>query len=331
MLVKAVSAAENIPLIIINKINDIPNIIVGARPFILYSLSYNKVNLYFIILLYYYIVMKNKPNIIQFKNIYFSYTDDNNFVLKNLSFDIYENEYICIIGHNGSGKSTISKVLAALLMPKSGNIYIKGKKLNQNNFQELKKNIGIIFQNPDNQFVGITSEDDIAFGLENYKIKNEYIQEIIDNSAKVIDITDLLKKEAHSLSGGQKQKVAITSILSLLPSIIIFDESTSMLDPKAKEELKFLMKELQKYNNKTIISITHDMEELNTADRILFMSEGTVLRFDTPKKMLFDYDFMKKNSLDVPYDLKLVHLLSESGAKFKPSLKHSDIVKQVSK
>ena len=273
--------------------------------------------------------MKNV--IVQFKNVYFSYSNNDNYNLCDLSFDIYENEYICIIGHNGSGKSTISKILSGLLKPKSGQIFIKGIEVNNQNIVELKKNIGIIFQNPDNQFVGVTAEDDIAFGLENYLIKHENMQEIINESSKIINITPLLKKEVHFLSGGQKQKVAITSILALLPSVIIFDESTSMLDSKAKNELKKLMKFLQKDLNKTIISITHDMEELKNADRIFFMSSGKLIKVDKPINLLFDTDFMKKNSLDVPFDIKILHLMKNKGFNAVNSLEHEQIIKQVIK
>lgn len=272
-----------------------------------------------------------KKAVIEFKNIYFSYLNNDNYNLKNLSFKIYENEYICVIGHNGSGKSTISKILSGLLKPQRGSILINEIEMNYKNVSDLKKNIGIIFQNPDNQFVGITAEDDIAFGLENYLVKHENMQEIIDSSSKIINITSILKNEVHTLSGGQKQKVAITSILALLPSIIIFDESTSMLDSKAKLELKKLMKFLQKDLNKTIISITHDMEELRYADRILFMSSGELLKFDKPINLLYDKKFMNENSLDIPYDLKLLNLISERGVKISPTLDHKKVIDQVAK
>lgn len=272
-----------------------------------------------------------KEVVVEFENIFFSYRNDDVYNLKNLSFKIYDNEYICIIGHNGSGKSTISKVLSGIVKPKSGNLYIMGQKVDYKNVSELKKNIGIIFQNPDNQFVGITAEDDIAFGLENYLVKHENMQEIINLSANIIDITKLLKKEVYNLSGGQKQKVAITSVLALLPSIIIFDESTSMLDSKAKLELKKLMKFLQTNLNKTIISITHDMEELKIADRILFMSGGELLKFTQPIELLFDKKFMTEHSLDIPFDLKVLNLLSDKKMNIKPTLNHDDVIKQVVK
>ncbi len=274
---------------------------------------------------------KTSPVVAEFKNIYFSYNNDTHYNLDNVSFEIHENEYVCIIGHNGSGKSTISKVLSGLLKPAEGDIFINGIAMNSNNVIELKKHIGIIFQNPDNQFVGITAEDDIAFGLENYRVRQSRMQEIIETSSKVINITPLLKKEVHALSGGQKQKVAITSILSLLPSIIIFDESTSMLDPKAKNELKQLMLFLKKELNKTIISITHDMEELKQADRIIFMSKGKVIADSTPLQLLFDYKFMKEHALDVPYDLQVLHLLREKGYSLEETINHDVIIDKVVK
>lgn len=276
--------------------------------------------------------MIKKKIAIEFKNINFSYTINGPIVLDGVDFKIYEGEYICIVGHNGSGKSTISKVASGLLKPTDGTILIFEKILTSKNLTLLRENIGIIFQNPDNQFIGITAEDDIAFGLENFKVPQNKMESIIQNSAKIIDITKLLKKESHDLSGGQKQKVAITSILSLNPKVIIFDESTSMLDPQAKNELKALMKILQKKYNKTIISITHDMEELSSSTRVLVMYQGKVLKFDTPKNIFTDESFLFNNSLDIPFDLKLSKELKKLNVKgVNLTLEHDEIIGMICK
>lgn len=270
-----------------------------------------------------------KP-VLSLQNINFSYNNQY-LVLDDVSFDIMPNEYICIVGHNGSGKSTISKVVAGLLKPQQGSIYIDGLKLTSSNINHLRKNIGVIFQNPDNQFIGITTEFDIAFGLENHKVKPEKMGMIIENSAKLIDITNLLKKEASDLSGGQKQKVAITSILALCPQVIIFDESTSMLDPYSKIQIKKLMKRLQTEFHRTILSITHDMEELKNATRILCMNKGKVAKYDTLDFYINNYNFLIENSLDLANNLRLSKLLIEGGIKVKPTLDEDALVEQLCK
>ncbi|MGL4358701.1 MAG: ATP-binding cassette domain-containing protein, partial [Cetobacterium sp.] len=198
---------------------------------------------------------KEKKTIVEFKNITFGYTPEL-MVLNDVNFSILENEYVCIIGHNGSGKSTISKILTGLLKPLKGELYVKDNLIDQSNINFIRSNIGIVFQNPDNQFIGITAEDDIAFGLENRRVPQEKMKNIITQAAKSVQVDNLLSMESQKLSGGEKQRVAIASILAINPSIIIFDESTSMLDPKGKKELKELMLLLRDKKNKTIISIT---------------------------------------------------------------------------
>ncbi len=277
-----------------------------------------------------------KSPIITFENIFFSYEHDvdnleTKYILKGISFSINKGDYICIVGHNGSGKSTLSKILSCLLKPQSGNIYINSVLLNENNIDTLRRKIGIIFQNPDNQFIGLTTEDDIAFGLENYCVKSSKIKEIIHNSARVINITDLLNRESFNLSGGQKQKVAITSSIALFPEIIIFDESTTMLDPKSKRDVINLMKFLQKQHNITIISITHDMEEIKNASMILCVKQGKVAKFCTVGELVNDYKFLKESKLDLPFNLKLLKLLKDNGLKVKLALDDKQLVSEICK
>lgn len=267
---------------------------------------------------------------IKLEDVNFSY-DNVHPTLSNISFEIQKNEYICIVGSNGSGKSTLSKIIATLIKPNSGKYYIFDDLVRRQNVQNLKKRIGVIFQNPDNQFIGITSEDDIAFGLENYCVNNAMMRPIIYNAAEIMGITDLLTKEVFELSGGQKQKVAITSVVTLIPDIIIFDESTSMLDPKSKNAIKLLMKHLQTEYDKTIISITHDMEELIQATKILCLNQGKLVKFDTLDAFVNNYHFLVDNKLDLPNNLKLIKVLNEKGLNLKPTLETKKLVEQICK
>lgn len=247
--------------------------------------------------------MKNNVAI-KVNSISFSY-DENIRVLNDVTFEINDNEYVCIIGHNGSGKSTMSKILMGLLKPELGSMEIFGHQINHLNLMYLRQNIGIIFQNPDSQFIGLTPEDDIAFGLENKKINREEMQDIIQNVSNIIDIKDFLNIEANMLSGGQKQKVAIASILAMNPKIIIFDESTSMLDPKSKTELKRIYLDLKTKSKKTIISITHDMDEVLLCDKVIILEKGKLVKIGSPSEVFTDLEFLKNISLDFPFILKL--------------------------
>lgn len=270
--------------------------------------------------------MKNNNPVIEFKDIHFSYSKDTP-ILKGVTFNIYPNEYVCIIGHNGSGKSTISKILAGLLKPQKGEIKLFGETISASNVKHLRNNIGIVFQNPDNQFVGLTVEDDIAFGLENRKVPPQEMPKIIELAAQAIGIKDLLKKEPNDLSGGQKQKVAIAGILAINPEVIIFDESTSMLDPKGKRELKQLILDLKNKTRKTIISITHDMEEVINADKVIIINGGIVHAMGTPKDVFLYQDQLEKLKLDYPFILKLTKELKTQGVDVMPTLDENEFLK----
>ncbi len=271
---------------------------------------------------------KNKKTIVEFKNITFGYNPEV-MVLNDINFSILENEYICIIGHNGSGKSTISKVLTGLLKPMSGELYIKDNLIDHTNINFIRSNIGIVFQNPDNQFIGITAEDDIAFGLENRRIPQEKMKDIIIQAAKSVEVDKLLSLESQKLSGGEKQRVAIASILAINPSIIIFDESTSMLDPKGKKELKELMLFLRDKKDKTVISITHDMEEVINADKVIVLNKGKIASQGKPEVIFTDEDELKKMALDFPFILKIACGLNKSNSKIKRTLNRSELVKNI--
>ena len=272
--------------------------------------------------------MSQKEIAIEFDKVYFSYIE-NIPVLQNVSFQIFKNEYVCIIGHNGSGKSTISKVLAGLLKPQSGEIRLFNEPISVENIKKLRNNIGIVFQNPDNQFVGLTVEDDIAFGLENRKVPREKMHEIIQLAAKSIGISDLLQKEPNQLSGGQKQRVAIGGILAINPEVMLFDESTSMLDPKGKKELKKLMYDLRHQAHKTIISITHDMEEVVNADKVIVMDKGQVVAIGTPSDVFVNESNLQSMKLDFPFTLKLATLLNEKGVSVQKTLEYHKLIEEL--
>lgn len=277
-------------------------------------------------------ISHDKEVAVEFNNINFSYNLDPNLLnLKNINFKIHENEYVCVIGHNGSGKSTISKVLTNILKPLSGEIKIFGTPINYYNNKFLRDNVGIIFQNPDSQFIGLTTEDDIAFGLENKKIDPLEMRSIINEVAKTIDITHLLDKDSISLSGGQKQRVAIASVLAMNPRIMIFDESTSMLDPRGKKELKQIMLDLKKHANKTIISITHDMDEVLNADKVIVLEKGEIKMIGKPDEIFVDEASLKRMALDFPFLIKLSKHLKDKNVLSKITINLDELVDHVCK
>ncbi|MDE5553104.1 MAG: energy-coupling factor transporter ATPase [Malacoplasma sp.] len=276
-------------------------------------------------------VAVNKSDIaIELENINFSY-DDIRPTLTDINFQIEKNTYVCVIGHNGSGKSTISKILVGLLKPQFGKMFIFGNEISYSNIRYLRENIGIVFQNPDSQFIGMTAEDDIAFGLENKKVNPRYMKEIILDVAKIVDIKNFLPKDAISLSGGQKQRVAIASVLAMNPEIIIFDESTSMLDPRGKMELKEIMVKLKNESKKTIISITHDMDEVINADKVIVLEKGKVVKIGKPEEIFVDEEFLKNISLSLPFTLKLSKLLKSNGSKINLTVSKEKFVDDVCK
>jgi len=253
--------------------------------------------------------------ILEVNNLSFSYIDNID-VLSDVSFSINEGEYTSIIGHNGSGKSTIAKLLIGLLAAKEGSLKAFGLEYSKKTIREIRKHFGIVFQNPDNQFIGATVEDDIAFGLENKLVKHEDMQSIINEYAKKVNMLEYLKKEPSTLSGGQKQRVAIAGVLSLEPDILILDEATAMLDPKGKREIREIISLLRKDNPKlSIISITHDIEEAFSSDHLIVLNKGKVLFDDTPENVLKHQDELLKIGLDIPFKVRLAQELDKAGLK----------------
>ncbi len=249
---------------------------------------------------------------IEFKHVHFSYDQEND-VVSDVSFSVEKGSYTTLIGHNGSGKSTIAKLMIGLLEKKSGDIKIDGKDMVLENLTEIRSKIGIVFQNPDNQFIGATVQDDIAFGLENHQVKTEDMDGIIQHFASQVGMEDYLNHEPTRLSGGQKQRVAIAGVLAMKPDILILDEATSMLDPEGKDEINNLVTELHKENNMTLLSITHDVEEVLRSDHVIVMHNGKVVMDGKPSEIMLDEEKLQSLQLDVPSSVKFANALKKLG------------------
>lgn len=247
------------------------------------------------------------------KNLTFSYSKDE-ININDISFDIEEGKYVSIVGHNGSGKSTLAKLLIGLLTPKQGEIEIFNLALNKKTLTEIRRKCGIVFQNPDNQFVGATVEDDLAFGLENRCVESSKMHDIILNFASLVGMKDYLDKEPSNLSGGQKQRVAIAGVLALSPSLLILDEATSMLDPKGRKEIRNLIFKMKEENpSLTIISITHDVEEAYLSDEVIVLNEGKIILKDNPKEVFKHQEKIKESKLSLPFIVSIKEELKKEG------------------
>lgn len=255
-------------------------------------------------------------NPIEIKNLNFSY-DQTQDVVKDVSFVVKKGSYTTLIGHNGSGKSTIAKLIIGLLEKEKGSILIDGDELSLETIEGIRRKIGIVFQNPDNQFIGATVRDDIAFGLENHQVAPSKMDEIIENYAKEVGMSEYLDHEPTRLSGGQKQRVAIAGILSMKPEILILDEATSMLDPEGKEDINNLVKQLHKENNMTILSITHDVEEVLKSDHVIVMYEGRIVKDGTPSEVMKNEEELVRLKLAAPYSVRLANELKKLGIPVK--------------
>ncbi len=249
---------------------------------------------------------------IKVEDLTFSY-DDEIKALNGCSFTVPKGSYTTIVGPNGSGKSTVAKLLVGLLEPSGGKILIDGQEMNEKNVSELRRKTGIVFQNPDNQFIGSTVADDIAFGLENRQVDPDQMQQIIEESAAKVGMTNYLNSEPTNLSGGQKQRVAIAGILAVSPETIIFDESTSMLDPQGKLQINKQIKKLNEEKGITVLSITHDMDEVAQSENVIVLNEGKVLMEGTPQEVFRHRDELEKIHLDVPYAQKASDAFMEKG------------------
>ena len=245
-------------------------------------------------------------------------------VLHDLSMEIHEGEFIAVLGHNGSGKSTLAKLLNLILTPTGGKIWVAGKDITDESMTdedvlEIRKNIGMVFQNPDNQLIATIVEDDVAFGPENLGIPSDEIRKRVDSMLRDVGMLEYAKHEPHRLSGGQKQRIAIAGILAMMPKCIIFDESTAMLDPIGRKEVIDAIVRLNREKGLTVIMITHYMEEAALADRILVLNEGNVLLEGEPSYVFEQEAVLKSCGLAVPQCTELIHRLRENGIDFEGS------------
>ncbi len=258
---------------------------------------------------------------IKIENLSYLYEDespDSAPVLKDLSLQINKGEFVAILGHNGSGKSTLAKLLNMILMPTSGKIYVGGTDITDDNLSDedilaLRKTVGMVFQNPDNQLVATVVEDDVAFGPENLGIPSAQIRERVDSVLNHVGMTEYAKHEPHRLSGGQKQRIAIAGVLAMLPECIIFDESTAMLDPLGRKDVMEAIEKLNRENGITVIMITHYMDEAARADRIVVLDDGRLILDGSPSYVFEHEERLRECGLAIPQCTELVHRLKDAG------------------
>lgn len=259
------------------------------------------------------IPLNNMENIIEVRNLKYKYdSESENYTLNDVSFQVKKGEWLSIVGHNGSGKSTTVRLIDGLLEAESGDIIISGDKLTAENVWEKRRQIGMVFQNPDNQFVGATVEDDVAFGLENQGLDHDLMVERVQQALELVGMQDFKEREPARLSGGQKQRVAVAGVVALRPDIIILDEATSMLDPEGRLDLIQTVKKIKDKNGLTVISITHDLDEIALSDRVLVMKEGQVESTATPRE-LFSREDLEELGLDQPFVNQVKAALCQSG------------------
>ena len=252
-------------------------------------------------------------SIIEVKDLSFRYKEDQEYYdVNNVSFHVKHGEWLSIVGHNGSGKSTTIRLIDGLLEAESGEIWIDDQLLSSENVWDLRRQIGMVFQNPDNQFVGATVEDDVAFGLENQGLPREEMKKRVAESLELVGMLDFKKREPARVSGGQKQRVAIAGVVALRPAILILDEATSMLDPEGRRELIQTVQEIRKDYQMTVVSITHDLEEVAMSDRVLVMKKGQVESTSSPRE-LFSRADLDQIGLDDPFTNQLRESLRETG------------------
>ena len=252
-------------------------------------------------------------SIIDVKNLSFRYKESQEYYdVKDITFHVKRGEWLSIVGHNGSGKSTTVRLIDGLLEAESGEIVIDGQRLTEENVWNIRRQIGMVFQNPDNQFVGATVEDDVAFGLENQGLSRQEMKKRVEEALDLVGMLDFKKREPARLSGGQKQRVAIAGVVALRPAILILDEATSMLDPEGRRELIETVKGIRKDYDMTVISITHDLEEVAMSDRVLVMKKGSIESTNSPRE-LFSRNDLDQIGLDDPFANQLKYSLSQNG------------------
>ena len=256
--------------------------------------------------------LDNMKNIIDVQHLKYKYDNHvEDYILKDVTFHVKQGEWLSIVGHNGSGKSTTIRLIDGLLEAESGEIIIDGDELTLENVWEKRRHIGMVFQNPDNQFVGATVEDDVAFGLENQGMDYQTMFDRVQEALDIVGMQDFKEREPARLSGGQKQRVAIAGVVALRPDIVILDEATSMLDPEGRLELIQTVKKIKDQHGMTVISITHDLDEVALSDRVLVMKEGQVESTSTPSE-LFSRADLEDLGLDEPFTNQVKATLLDS-------------------
>ncbi|MFX3618241.1 MAG: energy-coupling factor ABC transporter ATP-binding protein [Sporolactobacillus sp.] len=255
--------------------------------------------------------------IIEVKDLSYRYNGDQPLVLDHVNFSVRQGEWLAIIGHNGSGKSTLAKCLNGLIVPEAGKVTVDGYQTgDESMIWEIRRRVGMVFQNPDNQFVGATVRDDVAFGMENHGVARDEMIRRLNEALKLVKMEDFADREPHRLSGGQKQRVAIAGIVALQPLIVILDEATSMLDPEGRRDVFETMRFLNKERGLTVLSITHDLEEAAHADRLIVMNEGKMIRAGSPEFIFEQTKMLEEIGLDLPFAVKMGHLLRQRGLQF---------------
>lgn len=280
--------------------------------------------------------------IIKTENLGFTYDDGDESVveipaLSGVNVNVKRGEYVAVLGHNGSGKSTFAKLLNMILTPTVGKIYIDGTDITADNFSEddvfdIRRKIGMVFQNPDNQLVATIVEEDVAFGPENIGLPREEIRKRVDSSLKLVGMTEYARHAPHKLSGGQKQRVAIAGIIAMRPEVIIFDESTAMLDPRGRREVVDIMERLNKDEGITVLNITHYMEEAARAERVIVINDGRIALDGTPREVFANVDRLRAMGLEAPQGNELVLELKKAGVNIDgDSLTESECVETLYK
>ncbi len=258
-------------------------------------------------------VLSVAESFVRLEHVFYKHEDTEKYAVKDVSISAQKGEWVALVGHNGSGKSTIAKLLNGLLFPEDGLIKIGHFVLSEKNIWEIRRQVGMVFQNPDNQFVGATVQDDVAFGLENHGVPHDTMVERVESALNEVGMQSYALHEPARLSGGQKQRVAIAGVLALQPDVIILDEATSMLDPRGRAEVMETIRIMREQEDITVISITHDLDEVLFADRVIVMNKGEIHSEGTPKEIFQQADAMREIGLGVPFIIELQEKLVAGG------------------
>ncbi len=255
--------------------------------------------------------------IIRFDNVHFKYPGSEKETLRGISLSIEEGTFVAVLGRNGSGKSSLAKHMNAILLPSSGRVTVCGMDTaDEDRILDIRRNVGMVFQNPDNQIVANVVEDDVAFAPENLGVPSDQIRRRVDDALTLVDMFNFKTHAPHLLSGGQKQRVAIAGVLAMRPKIIVLDEPTAMLDPQGRRDVISTVTALCRENGMTVILITHHMDECVNADRVIVMADGSVVKDGTPQSVFSDVDTMEKHGLSAPETVKILYDLNRSGYSF---------------